>query len=100
MSEGAPQLLQGYPCQRRINDAGTKQALEVDGATADGGKSDGAGQSNEPMHAEGQVRRRPIRGMHQGFFQERGDGVAVCDERGNETSAGFVQDAGQLVRRR
>ena len=38
--------------------------------------------------------------MDQGFFQERGDGVAIGHERGHETSAGLVQDERQLVGRR
>src|SRR6478672_4139906 len=100
MSKGASQLVQRYPCQRRINGGGTKEALEVDGAPADGGKSDCPRQSNEPVHAEGQVRRHCTGGMAQSFFQERADSLAVCDERGDETSAGFVQNAGELVARR
>ena len=100
MSERAPHLLQCHPCQRRINHAGGKQALEVGRATADGGKSDGPGQSNEPMHAVGQLRWRITGGMDQGFFQERGDGVVICDERGDEMSTDLGQDACQLVRRR
>jgi CheY-like chemotaxis protein len=99
-SERAPHLLQCHPCQRRINHAGGKQALEVSCATADGGKSDGPGQSNEPMHAAGQLRRRITGGMDQGVFQESGDGVAICDESGDETCTGLAQDARQLVRRR
>jgi hypothetical protein len=52
------------------------------------------------MHAAGQLRRRITGGMDEGFFQERGDGVAICDESGDETSTGLAQDACQLVRRR
>jgi hypothetical protein len=52
------------------------------------------------MHAVGQLRRRITGEMDQGFFQERGDGVVIRDERGDETSAGLVQDACQLVRPR
>ena len=100
MREGAPHLLQCHPCQLRINGAGAKQALEVDGATADGGKPDCAGQSNEPMHPGSQFRLRITVGMDQGFFQERGDGVAIGHERRHETSAGLVQDECQLVGRR
>jgi hypothetical protein len=38
--------------------------------------------------------------MDQGFFHERGDGVAICDERRDEMSTGLAKDACQLVRRR
>ena len=100
MSEGAPHLLQCHPCQRRINHTGGKQALEVGRATADGGKSDCPWQSNEPMHAVGELRRRITGGMDQRFFQERGDGIVIRDERGDETITGLAQDACQLVRRR
>jgi hypothetical protein len=38
--------------------------------------------------------------MDQGFFHERGDGVAICDECGDEMSTGVANDACQLARRR
>ena len=78
--------------------------LDADGfecrATADSGKSDCPGQSNEPMHAFGQLRWRIAGRIDQSIFHERGDRIAIGDERGDETRAGFVQDACQIVRQR
>jgi hypothetical protein len=45
------------------------------------------------MHAFGQLRWRIAGRIDQGIFQERRDRIAIGDERGDETRAGFVQDA-------